>query len=353
MVFEFLSGIYFGNPLLSWIYFFATIVSFVVVAKAMLYFTKGFGRRITKHIKGNFDDILLDLLEEPVVFSVVIFGLLIGYNFLTFNDTINYYFGNVINVLFIAAGAWLTIRLIEAFLEHALVPLTKNTKSKFDDQLIPILRKTMKVVVICLAAVIALDNFGIDVMTLIAGLGIGGIAFAFAAQRTIADAFGGISLLTSRPFVVGDVIETLGITGTVEEINLRHTRIRNLDKRLVTVSNSDLSNAVIVNITSAPKRKTIWTIGVTYDTSVKKIEQAKKIIINAVKNCDLCDDSPTVAFDGFGDSSLNIFAMFFTKTGDWPDMVKAKDQVGLEIKKEFEKAKIEFAYPTQTIHVKK
>jgi len=219
--------------------------------------------------------------------------------------------------------------------------------------LIPILRKTMKVVVICLAAVIALDNFGIDVMTLIAGLGIGGIAFAFAAQRTIADAFGGISLLTSRPFVVGDVIETLGITGTVEEINLRHTRIRNLDKRLVTVSNSDLSNAVIVNITSAPKRKTIWTIGVTYDTSVKKIEQAKKIIINAVKNCDLCDDSPTVAFDGFGDSSLNIFAMFFTKTGDWPDMVKAKDQVGLEIKKEFEKAKIEFAYPTQTIHVKK
>jgi MscS family membrane protein len=348
-----LNEIYFGNTLLSWLYFFATIVSFVVVSKAILYFTKGFGRRITKHIKGDFDDILLDLLEEPLVFTVFVFGILIGYNFLVFGETINFYFNNVMNLLFVSAGAWLLIRLIEAFLENALRPITSRTKSKFDDQLIPLLKKTLKVVVICLAAIIALDNFGIDVMTLIAGLGIGGIAFAFAAQRTIADAFGGLSILISRPFIVGDTIDAQGVIGTVEEISLRHTKVRNLDKRLVSIPNGDLSGSVITNISSAPKRKTVWTIGVTYDTSVKKLEQAKKIILNAIENCDLCDDGPTVAFDGFGESSLNILVIFFTKTGAWADMVKAKNEVGLEIKKEFEKAKIDFAFPTQTIYLEK
>lgn len=353
MVLELLGEIYFGNTLLAWMYFFTTIVSFIVVAKAIIYFTKGFGRRITKKIQGNLDDILLDLMEEPFVFSVVVFGILIGYNFLVFGETINTYFYNVMNLLFIAAGAWLLIRLIEAFLEHALTPLTKNTKSKFDDQLIPILRKTLKFVVVCLAAIIALDNFGVDVVTLIAGLGIGGLAFAFAAQKTIADAFGGISILTSRPFIVGDTIEAQGVTGTVEEIGLRHTKVRNLDKRIVILPNADLSGSVIVNISSAPKRKTVWTIGVTYDTSIKKIEQAKKIITKAIENCDFCEENPTVSFDGFGDSSLNILVVFFTKTGAWSDMVKAKDQIGLEMKREFEKAKIDFAFPTQTIHLKK
>ncbi len=353
MVLEFLGDIYFGNTLLSWLYFFATIVTFVVVAKILLYFAKGFGRRITSKIKGNFDDIILDLMEEPVVFTVVVLGIYIGYQFLIFDEIVDFYFYNVINLLTIAAGAWLTIRIIEAFMEKALEPLTKRTESKLDDQLIPILRTTLKIVVILLAGIIALDNFGVDVVTLIAGLGIGGLAFAFAAQRTIADAFGGISILMTRPFVVGDTIDAMGVVGTVEEIHLRHTRIRNLDKRIVIVPNADLSGKVIINISSAPKRKTVWKIGVTYDTSIKKVEKAKEIIKKAVNGCKLCEKDPTVAFDEFSSSSLDILVVFFTKTGSWGDMVKAKDQIGLEIKREFEKAKIEFAFPTQTVHVKK
>ena len=353
MVLELLNSVYFGNALLSWIYFFATIVSFVVVAKAVLYFTKGFGRRITKKIKGGFDDLLLDLLEEPAVFTVLVLGIFIGYTFLTFDESVDFYFMNVIQLLFIAAGAWITIRIIEAFLEKALAPLTSKTHTKFDDQLIPILRKTLKIVVILLAAIIALDNFGIDVFTLLAGLGIGGLAFAFAAQKTIGDAFGGISILTSRPFLVGDTIEAKGVVGTVEEISLRHTKVRNLDKRIVVLPNGDLASSVITNISSAPKRKTVWHIGLTYDTSLKKIEKAKEIIEKAIKGCKHCEKKPTIAFDEFADSSLNILVVFFTKTGAWGDMVKAKNEVGLEIKKEFEKAKIEFAFPSQTVYLKK
>jgi len=353
MVLEFLAQTYYGNPLLSWIYFFATIIIFVLVTKTIIYFTKGFGRRITSKIKGNIDDVLLDLLEEPIAAMVTIVGIYIGYQFLTFDTNIDFYFYNIIRLASLLVGTWVATRLIDVVLDVFIKPLTGKTKSKYDDQLIQLLGKLLKAAIIIVAIIIALDNFGFDVFTLLAGLGIGGLAFAFAAQKTISNAFGGLTILLSRPFVLGDTIDYDGTVGTVEEISIMHTRMRNLDKRLVTIPNSDIAESMITNITSAPKRKTVWKIGVTYSTPVAKIEKAKKIIEKAINDCEFCDEKPTIAFDEFAESSLNLLVVFFTKSGAWGDMVKAKDEVGLKIKKEFEKAKIDFAFPTQTIHLEK
>ncbi len=353
MAFEFLANIYFGNPLLSWIYFFATIIIFALVAKTIIYFTKGFGRRITSKIKGDLDDKLLDLLEEPLAFVMIIIGAYLGYQFLVFDSIVDFYFINVLKLMGILAGTWITIRVIDLVLKLLLAPLTGKTKSKYDDQIVHLLGKLLKATAIIIAIIIGLDNFGFDVFTLLAGLGIGGLAFAFAAQKTISNAFGGLTILVSRPFVLGDTIDYKGNVGTVEEISLMHTRLRNLDKRLVTVPNSEIAESMTTNISSAPKRKTVWKIGVTYSTSLKKIDIAKKIIEKAITDCELCDEKPTIAFDEFGDSSLNILVVFFTKSGAWADMVQAKDEVGLAIKKGFEKEKIDFAFPTQTIHLEK
>jgi MscS family membrane protein len=353
MVFEFLAQTYYGNLLLYWVYFFATIIVFVLVTKTIIYFSKGFGRKITSRTKGTADDILLDLLEEPVAAFVTVLGVLIGYQFLTFDAGVDFYFYNIIKLASLLVGTWLVTRLIDVALDVFVKPLTGKTKSKYDDQLIQLLGKLLKITAITLAIIIALDNFGFDVFTLLAGLGIGGLAFAFAAQKTISNAFGGLTILLSRPFVLGDTIEYSGIIGTVEEISIMHTRLRNLDKRVVTVPNSDLAGNMTTNISSAPKRKTVWKIGITYKTKIDKIEKAKKIIEKAINDCDLCDEKPTIAFDEFGTSSLNILVVFFTKSGAWIDMVKAKDEVGLKIKKEFEKNKIDFAFPTQTIHLEK
>ena len=353
MVLEFLAQTYYGNPLLSWIYFFATIIIFVLVTKTIIYFTKGFGRRITSKIKGNIDDVLLDLLEEPIAAMVTLVGIYIGYQFLTFDTNIDFYFYNIIRLASLLVGTWVATRLIDVVLDVFIKPLTGKTKSKYDDQLIQLLGKLLKAAIIIVAIIIALDNFGFDVFTLLAGLGIGGLAFAFAAQKTISNAFGGLTILLSRPFVLGDTIDYDGTVGTVEEISIMHTRMRNLDKRLVTIPNSDIAESMITNITSAPKRKTVWKIGVTYSTPVAKIEKAKKIIEKAINDCEFCDEKPTIAFDEFAESSLNLLVVFFTKSGAWGDMVKAKDEVGLKIKKEFEKAKIDFAFPTQTIHLEK
>jgi len=353
MAFEFLNGIYFGNPILSWIMFFAIIIVFVVIAKTIIFVTKTHGRKITAKSKSDLDDKLLDMIEEPVAFVMVIIGLFIGYQFLTFSQQIDFYFVNIIKLLGIIGITWVVISLVDVLLEKFLKPAIGKTKTKYDDQIVQVLSKVVKVIIIVFALIVILDSFGIDVFTLVAGLGIGGLAIAFAAKETIADIFGGMSILISRPFVLGDLIDSNGVVGKVEEISIRHTRIRNLDKRLVSIPNSKIAGSVITNITSAPKRKTVWKIGVTYDTKVAKIEQAKEIITNAIKSCKLCENDPKVAFDEFNSYSLDILVVFFTKTGAWADMVQAKDEVGLKIKKEFEKARIQFAYPTQTIHLEK
>ncbi|MFA5763477.1 MAG: mechanosensitive ion channel family protein [archaeon] len=353
MILDLLNSVYFGNTLITWIYFFVTIIAFALVAKTIIYFTRGFGRRITSKIQGDLDDKILDLLEEPIAAFAVILGILIGYQFLTFDTTVDFYFYNIIKLASILIITWIVTRIIDIILELVITPLTGKTKSKYDDQLIQLLGKLLKATAVVLAIIIALDNFGFDVFTLLAGLGIGGLAFAFAAQKTISNAFGGLTILLSRPFVLGDTIDYKDTVGTVEEISIMHTRIRNLDKRLVTIPNSDVAESMITNISSAPKRKTVWKIGVTYNTPIDKIEKAKKIIEKAINDCEWCDENPTVAFDEFGESSLNLLVVFFTKSGAWVDMVKAKDEVGLKIKKEFEKAKIEFAFPTQTIYLEK
>ncbi len=352
---DFLSAVYFGNSFISWLYASALVIVFIVLSRMSLYFSKNFLTKLTSKTKSDFDDILVDLLEEPFAFFIVVIGFLVAFQFLTFEAFINDFFYNAIKLLVMADIAWFAVRFTDSFFERIITPITAKSKTKLDDQLIPWLKKSMKVVIICMALIIILDNMGVDVMALLAGLGIGGIAFAFAAQKTIADAFGGISILFSRPFVIGDTIKFSNgnYTGKVEEINLRYTKIRDLDKQLVIVPNSILSSEIITNVTGALKKKVVWTIGVTYNTSNKKLEEAKKIIENAIKHCEYCDEEYHVALEGFGASSINIMVVFFTKKGVWKDMVLARDCVGLEIKKEFEKSKIEMAYPTQTVYVKK
>lgn len=347
--------VYFGNPLLHWGYALGIVVLFIILSRVSLFISKNILTKLTAKTKSDFDDILIDLMEEPFAFFVVVVGFVIAFQFLTFDASVNDMFFNAVKLLVMADIAWFAVRFIDSFFERIIKPITSKSKTKLDDQLVPWLKKSLKIVIVFMAAIIILDNMGIDVMALLAGLGIGGIAFAFAAQKTIADAFGGISILFSRPFIVGDTIRFSNgaYTGKVEEINLRYTKLRDTEKQLVIVPNSILSGEILTNITGALKRKITWHIGLTYDTPNKKIEEAKKIIINAIKHCEYCDDEFTVALEEFATSSINILVIFHTKKGIWEDMVAARDAVGLEIKKEFEKSKIEMAFPTQTLYVKK
>ncbi len=355
MFLELLDQVYFNNALLLWLYALGILIGAIVISQVILFFTKNVLSKITSKTKSDIDDVLVDLAEEPFAFLIVIAGFFIGYQFLAFPQDINTIFYNAIRVAIMLDIIWFVVRFVDSFFERIVAPVTKKSKTKLDDHIVPWLKKAIKVALVFIGIIVVLDNMGIDVWALLAGLGIGGLAFAFAAQKTIADAFGGISILFSRPFIVGDVINfsSGAYVGVVEDISLRHTKVRNFDKQLIIVPNSILASEIVVNVTTAPKKKVVWTIGVTYNTSNKKLEDAKKIIKKAIKDCKLCDDDFIVAFQGFGASSLDIFVVFYTKTSSFTDMVEARDQVGTQVKREFDKAKISFAFPTQTIHLEK
>jgi MscS family membrane protein len=187
------------------------------------------------------------------------------------------------------------------------------------------------------------------------GLGIGGIAIAFAAQQTIADVFGGVSIFTSKPFVVGDRIEFDTTVGVVEQVGLRYTRVRTNDQQLLTVPNAKLSGSIITNLENTVKRRIELRLGVTYDTSVKKLEAAKQTISRILSENELVekDPVPLVVFRDFKDSSLELFVLYFVQTPDWRIAQETRDRINFQVKSEFEKQKIEFAYPTSTVYLKK
>ncbi len=190
-----------------------------------------------------------------------------------------------------------------------------------------------------------------EITGLIAGLGIGGLAFALAAQDILANMFGGAAVLTDKPFVVGDRIVAEGQDGIVQKIGLRSTTMETFDGTHIIVPNKKIADSVVENITREKMRRIKFVLGLEYSTSTAKMEKAKIILRDIVKKNKSTDDKSLIHFVSFGDSSLNIQLIYWISNLDM--ILQAKDEVNFEIKKAFEKAKIEFAFPSQTVYVKK
>jgi MscS family membrane protein len=182
--------------------------------------------------------------------------------------------------------------LFDALVKEYLAPRVSGTDSDLDDQLLPIARKGVKVTVWAIAIVVGLNNAGYDVGALIAGLGLGGLAFAMAAKDSVANLFGGFTVFTDKPFTIHDRIVVNGFDGTVEEIGIRSTRLKTLAGRIVTIPNAVFANEAIENISSEPGRKITVDLGLTYDTTAEQLENAMKIIKEiALANEDIENDN--------------------------------------------------------------
>ncbi len=194
-----------------------------------------------------------------------------------------------------------------------------------------------------------LSNFGIDVTSLIAALGVGGIAIAFALQQILSDLFGSFAIYFDKPFVPGDFVVVGNQMGTVEKIGIKTTRIKSLAGEELVFSNQQLTTATIQNYQRMNERRVVFEIKLTYNTSVKKLKQAVEIIRQAIIEVD-----PTrldrVHFKQFAESSLAIEAVYYCETPDYNTYMDVNQDIMLTIKDKFEKEKIELALPTQTIH---
>lgn len=349
---DFLTGkLYYGNTVKQWLIAAGIIVCTVLLAKLLYWVFGNIVKKLTAKTKTRIDDILVDMLEEPVVFSVIIIGVWYGLATLHMSKAVHRWIATGYYFLIIFAIAWSITRVLDALVEEYLAPLVAKTEGDLDDQLLPIVRKGAKITIWAIAVIVALNNAGYDVGALLAGLGIGGLAFALAAQDSVANLFGGFTIFVDKPFTIKDRIVLEGYDGTVEEIGIRSTRLRTLAGRLVTIPNSKIANNVVENISSEPARKVVLDLGLTYDMDEGKIEKALSLLEKLATETEGIDKRKiTTAFTGFGDFSLNIKLIYWIQKS--ADIFGVQTALNLKVLKAFAAEGLEMAFPTQEIHTK-
>jgi len=341
---EFLTQTYYGNTIADWGICLLIIIGSVVIAKILYWIINKFIKQITKNSKNKFDDIVVDMLEEPVVFSLIILGIWYALRTLELTPEVQTIIEKGYYILIIFNVTWLVVRLLDAIIEEYIVPLVEKSDTDLDDQLLPILRKSIKISLWVLALILALNNAGYNVGALLAGVGIGGLALAMAAHDTVSNIFGGVTVFTDKPFKIKDRIVINGVDGVVENIGVRSTRVRTLAGRIVTIPNSTFTSGIIENVSSEPSRKVVLTIGLAYNTSYEKMQLALETLkdINA-KNVHT-EEAILLSFDAFKEFALNITFVFYVKKS--ADIPTTQTEISLEILRQFNAKGLEFGLPT-------
>jgi MscS family membrane protein len=256
-------------------------------------------------------------------------------------------------VLFSLAAAVFIYKLVD-LVEYYLGRYAEGTDNKLDDMLVPVVRKSLRVLVTIIAGLHLYKTVSdSDISTLLAGLGIGGLAFALAAQDTLKNLFGCVMILADRPFMAGDRIITCGHDGVVEAVGFRSTRLRRLDDHVVSIPNSVAADAVIQNVAKRRSIKHVMNVTITYDTPLAKVEKAIDILKDILKDHEGMDEEfpARVYFNNLNADSLNILVIYWYFPAAYWDYLAFAQKVNLELLKRYEEEGIDFAFPTQTLHL--
>ena len=339
---------YYSNTILEWLLALGIIVAAMVAGKALYWFFSTIARRLTEKTKSKVDDIIIDMVEEPVVAAFVLFGVWFGLRNLNLPDAAKNLIGGVLQFLVVLMLGWMVARLADAFFREYLVHLTEKTESDLDDQLLPIARKGSKLIIWSVAVIVGLNNAGYDVGALIAGLGIGGLALAMAAKDTVSNIFGGFTIFTDRPFKLNDRVKVVGYDGVIKEIGVRSTRLQTLEGRTVTIPNAKFADSAVENISWEPSRKVVAKLGLTYDTTPEKMAEAMRILEDIVAKTAALEKQKVISFSEFGDFSLNLTFIYYIKKGE--DIPAVQTAINMEIFRAFRDSGLDFAFPTQTVY---
>ena len=346
---EIMEQVFFGNRILDYIFALLTLSLSVLFVKAVI---RVFIKRLEKFAKKTtttFDDFLITILDRIVLPGLYLSCIYLGLKTLKMPSGID----GAINALQLAVITFFATRIVIMFLGYSLnVYLSKKQEDATLVHSLEGMLRVVKFLIWALAAVIFLDNIGFKVSTIIAGLGIGGIAVAIAAQALLKDFFSYFSIVFDRPFKLGDFIIIGDFMGTVEHIGIKTTRIRSLGGEQVVFSNNDLTDSRVRNYKLMEKRRVLFRIGVTYQTPLSQLKEIPGIIDNIIKNTnDTAFDR--VHFFSYGDFSLIFEVVFYIIGSDYNKYMDIQQGINFAIKEEFEKRGIEFAYPTQTLFVTK
>jgi len=341
----------FGEPL--WKYLASLIYVFLAfyVSKFLDYLTRVWLKRLADKTTTRFDNLLLEVLHGPVKIVTFVIFLHIGLSVFSWPNVVQAVLSKGMLVIMAVSLTYMVLKLIDLLLGVWRRRAASPEDEQFNRQLFPIIRRTFKAFAIVVASLVTAQNLGINITGLLASLSIGGLALGLAAQDTLANIFGAVAVLLDKPFRVGDRILLDSVDGVVETIGFRSTRVRNLDGHLVTIPNKTVGNATITNITSRPGIRTVMNIGITYDSQPGKIQKAVDIL-NEVYRRHPNTREVTIGFNRFADSALNIQVIHWWNNSDGNAHLAGMQELNLAIKEQFDAAGIDFAFPTQTIHLR-
>lgn len=347
----FFSKEFYYNTIGEWAIALLILLGSFVIAKLIYWIFGNIVKVASRKTKTKIDDIIVDMLEEPIILGLTIFGLWYGFRQLVFPESINDWVNTVYMVMVAITITWLIARLMDAIIKEYLVPLTEKTESTMDDQMIPVIRKGLRAVIWILGIIVALNNAGYNVGALLAGMGIGGLAMAMAAKDTVANIFGGITIFTDKPFKINDRVKLNGFDGNITEIGIRSTRLKTLAGRIVTIPNSKFTDGMVENVTVEPSRKVALNLGLVYETPAAKMEEALELLKEIASQNSSLEENTVIGFNNFGDFSLGILFIYYIKSGE--NIIATQSAINLEIMRKFEAHGLEMAFPTQTVYTKK
>lgn len=307
-------------------------------------------KSLLERSKLTLDDDAYARTNTPVVLLVVFGVLLWGLTDLQLGIGAAYAVRRVLTVAMWVVGLFTLSRFVNvggAAAKH----WANDTDSKLDDQAIPLLRQAIQMVLLVIGGLYIADAVGIDVWQLAAGVGIGGLAFALAAQDTVANVFGSINIFVDRPFQIGDWVKIGPVEGVVEEVGFRSTRVRTFYNSLVTIPNSQITNANVDNLGLRPRRRIKLTLGLTYNTPTDKVQAYVEGIRAILASHPAVQRSYEVHFYNLGGSALEILVYYHVLTPDWHEELVARSQNLMEFMRLAERLNVSFAFPSTSVYV--
>lgn len=309
--------------------------------------------RFNKNTEKNnlfFNNLIFEIISSFNIRFYFFLSLYISSQFLTIpNQIINFY--NLFFFIIFAIYFSLIVQKIIHFIFQENIKKQTLLDTNFDSSVVDLIEKVLVIIIWFIIIVILLQNFGFNVTTLIGGLGIGGIAIAFAMQNVLSDIFASVSIFFDKPFKTGDFITVGTDIGTVEKIGIKSTRLRSLDGELIVISNRELTETRIKNIKQMKTRRVVFKIQVSYTTTSQKLKQIKKTIIRILEKQPKVEVE-RVNFLRFGDFALEFEVVYIILTKNYQFYVDTQENINLEIKKALEELKVEIPFPTQNIYIK-
>lgn len=336
----------------------------LTAGRIVQYIIDSYAARIEQKTGANALVLLLRALAKPAYVAIFAVGFFLCKSSLYFNDadgirtSIATGWSTLTKVLAAVAVAYALYRLVDV-VEHYLNKLVSKTETKLDDMLVPVVRKSLRITIAIVAALFiseAVLGEG-QVKTLLLSAGVGGIAIALAAKDTIANFFGSVTIFADRPFQINELVKIDGHYGSVEEVGFRSSRIRTLQGHLVTIPNNTIANTAVENVGQRPFIRRTSNITITYDSGPEKTQRAVEIIKNVLSKISEVNSDPEkpprVYFSDFNDWALNIYMSYWVKPPDYWLYQEVNERVNFEIMKRFEAEGIGFAFPSQTLYLKK